>query len=637
MTQRRRRAARAGALLAALSVALALAGTAGAKSFTLPQADVGIVVAKNGALRVRERIQYAFSGPFTGGYREIPLREGETIAGVSVRENGRVYRPGGCTELGCSSPAGTFGVADVGSRTRIVWHYAATDEVRTFDIRYTLRGLAVAYDDVVDVNVKVWGDEWEERLGRLTATLQAPGKVVRAWGHPVWVRGDVQISGTQALLRALDVPAGQFVELRTLIPRSAFTSTDAMRVVSGNGLGRIVAEEQADAAAYERDADRIENAKRHPLRYALYVLLLGLLPALAVVAAVFWLYGRELPTGYDREYEQEPPTDTPPALVPTLLRQGGEAGSFEFTATLFDLIRRDVYSSKPVTTERKTWAGLRTESVADLEISAGTADGTLRPWENAVSHVVDGVIEGGAERLSRFREKIEADREAMSKRFTAFKANVDTEVGNRRWFLSRGALPLALALLVFAGAGALLFYLAIDGWRSVYPRWSDVVLLGVGAAAFLDAAIVLGALTQRRLWRRRSKAGNLEAERWEAFRRYLTDFPRLQEAPPATLELWERLLVYGIAFGIAERVLQAAHLAMPEELAQASSIYWISPGGNLGSGATSLAIGDLASGFGSALAPPSSGSGGGGGGFSGGGGGGGAAAEAAPGSGGGAW
>ena len=68
-----------------------------------------------------------------------------------------------------------------------------------------------------------------------------------------------------------------------------------------------------------------------------------------------------------------------------------------------------------------------------------------------------------------------------------------------------------------------------------------------------------------------------EAERWEAFRRYLTDFPRLQEAPPATLELWERFLVYGIAFGIAERVLQGAHLHMPEELHDQSSIYWITP------------------------------------------------------------
>ncbi len=536
-------------------------------------------VAQNGALQVRERIQYAFSGSFSGGYREIPLRSGESVANVTVRENGRVYRPGGCTELGCIDAPGTFGVADLGGRTRIVWHYAATDEVRTFDVRYTLRGLAVAYDDVVDVNLQVWGDEWEERLGRLTATLEAPGKVLRAWGHPVYVRGDVQLAGDRALLRALDVPAGQFVELRALIPRSAFAATDGMRVVAGNGLDRISGEEQADAAQFEQDADRIEEAKRHPLRYGLYVLLLGLLPALAVVGAVFWLYGRELQTGYDREYEQEPPTDTPPALVPTLLRQGGEAGSFEFTATLFDLIRRGVYASTPVTTERKTWGGLRSESVSDLELSAGDKGEALKPWENAVSHVVDGVIGDGSERLSRFREKIEDERESMSKRFTAFKANVSTEVGNRRWFLSRGALPLALALLVFAGIGALLFYLALDGWRSVYPRWGDVVLLGVGVAAFVNAAIVLGALTQRRLWRRRSKQGNLEAERWEAFRRYLTDFPRLQEAPPATLELWERFLVYGIAFGIAERVLQAAHLAMPEELAQASSIYWISPGG----------------------------------------------------------
>ena len=84
------------------------------------------------------------------------------------------------------------------------------------------------------------------------------------------------------------------------------------------------------------------------------------MPAFLVVGAVFWFYGRELKTGYDREYEQEPPTETEPALVPTLLRQGGEAGSFEFTATLFDLIRRGVFTSKPVTTERSTWGGLRT-------------------------------------------------------------------------------------------------------------------------------------------------------------------------------------------------------------------------------------------------------------------------------------
>ncbi|MDQ3296835.1 MAG: hypothetical protein M3619_09635, partial [Myxococcota bacterium] len=61
---------------------------------------------------------------------------------------------------------------------------------------------------------------WEQRLGRLTATLIAPGRVERAWGHPVSVRGDVTLAGERAALRAVDVPAGRFVELRALVPRN---------------------------------------------------------------------------------------------------------------------------------------------------------------------------------------------------------------------------------------------------------------------------------------------------------------------------------------------------------------------------------------------------------------------------------
>src|SRR5205814_913512 len=172
------------------------------------------------------------------------------------------------------------------------------------------------------------------------------------------------------------------------------------------------------------------------------------------------------------EYEQEPPTDTTPALVPTLLRQGGKAGSFEFTATLFDLIRRGAYTAKPVTSERSTWAGLRTEHLADLELSAGEKDGaTLKPWEQDVALVVDQVLDGGPERLSRFRERIEADRTTMSKHFTSFKEDAAKEIGRLRWFRSSGGPLLAVALVVFAVTAALCLLVAAQRWRSVYPRW----------------------------------------------------------------------------------------------------------------------------------------------------------------------
>ena len=436
------------------------------------------------------------------------------------------------------------------------------------------------------------------------------------------MRGDVTIDGKSANLRAVNVSPHQFVELRTLYPRSAFTSTAGMRVAKGNGLDKIVAEELDDAKQYERDKERIDDAIAHPWRTALIVLALGVLPALAISTFVFWRFGREIRTGYDREYEQEPPTDTQAALVPTLLRQGGEAGSFEFTATIFDLIRRGHYKADQVTTERSVWGGLRHENISDLELSHGTPV-ELTTWETSVTDVVDDILADGPQRLSKFRGEIEDDRTTMAPRFEGFKAAVSGEVTNRSWFRSIGIVPLIAGIVVFAAIGAILAWIAIDGWRSVYPRWSDVVLLALAFAAFVNAAVLFGATTRRKLWRRRSRDAAVEAERWDAFRRYLQDFPRLQEAPPATLALWERLLVYGIAFGIAERVLQAAHMAMPEAMAQASSLYWISGQGNLGSGATAMSIGDLASGFGSALAPPSSGSGGFGGGFSGGGGGGG--------------
>ena len=171
-----------------------------------------------------ERLEVAFSGDFHFGYRDIPLREGESLVNPSVAEDGVAFRRGNETDLE-PGPRGTFGVERRGDTMRIVWYFDAQDQTRAFTISYTLRGVAVAYDDVVDVNLKVWGDQWAEPLSRLVGIETAPGEILRAWGKPVWVRGDVELVGTRATLRAVEVPAHQFVELRTLIPRSAFTST----------------------------------------------------------------------------------------------------------------------------------------------------------------------------------------------------------------------------------------------------------------------------------------------------------------------------------------------------------------------------------------------------------------------------
>ena len=77
--------------------------------------------------------------------------------------------------------------------------------------------------------------------------------------------------------------------------------------------------------------------------------------------------------------------------MPTLLRQGGEAGSFEFTATLFDLIRRGVYTAKPVTT-RALDLGRAAHGARSPTSSSppATRRRSCASWEREVANVVDG-------------------------------------------------------------------------------------------------------------------------------------------------------------------------------------------------------------------------------------------------------
>ena len=162
---------------------------------------------------------------------------------------------------------------------------------------------------------------------------------------------------------------------------------------------------------------------------------------------VWALYGRERGTGYDREYEQAPPTDTEPALVPPLLRQDEAAGSQEFTATLFDLIRRGRYKSTPVDDGAKGLGRpappghLRPAAHARRHEHAAAASSSTRRGR------VDSVIDTDGERLSQLREKIEADRSANAKRFTSFKNAVGSAIDGKKWYVEAGGRMLGLGLV----------------------------------------------------------------------------------------------------------------------------------------------------------------------------------------------
>jgi hypothetical protein len=254
---RRRRFARVILVVAAL-VGLLLPGTAAlAKSYWISEADVSIIVQNDGSLLVTELITFDFSGEFTGAFRDIPLRSGESIESVTVTDNTGPYALGGCTQLGCSSPAGTYGVGSNGDDVRVVWHHESEDERRTFELSYTMIGVSTAYDDVLDVNMQVWGDQWPVGVDRLTAEVIIPGEPeqgsVYVWGHPYDLDGETSLgdNGVSPNLEAQNVPSERWVEIRTAFPVDVLTSTSGAAVVAGDGLQQIVDEENAFAQSGE--------------------------------------------------------------------------------------------------------------------------------------------------------------------------------------------------------------------------------------------------------------------------------------------------------------------------------------------------------------------------------------------------
>ena len=592
------------------------------KSFSISRAFVTVTLARNGEVIVREDLTFDYSGFFTGAYRDIPLAQDVQAGAVQVSEGATAYAPGGNTELGSSDAVGTFGAVRLQQGLRIVWHYQQNGGSRTYTLRYRLRGVVIAHNDAVEVAPQVWGDQWESDLPLLLANVQAAGAPIgtRAWIEPAWLEHRVNVSGGLVVTATEDVPSKRAVILRVLYPPSVL-APDApyARHVNDDVLEATIAREQRLADNAERDRRELQDALDHPWAWIIAACALALVPAGLLGAFAYARFGREHATGTAPEYVHEPPDDLPAALVPSLLAQRVVAGGDQLAATLFDLVRRGRFTMTHVTREESSFAGLRHKEIDDVDLARGDESIELAVVEKPVAAIFDRLTEEGPIALSQVSKTVKdlptADREWFHGRSEAFESAVRNQARQRAFWSGHGMLLKWLSFTGFLLAGGGLLVLGIVGLADPPLIRRDLVITAAGAALALNAVVVL--LLPAPMWRRRRPNLQATAEQWEGFRRYLDDFPRLAEKPADTLPLWERYLIYGIAFGIAERVLEAAKISFP---AIADSSVYV-PALYVHSFSASHFASDLGGAFPS---PSSGGSGGGGGGGSFGGGGGGA-------------
>jgi uncharacterized membrane protein len=445
-------------------------------------------------------------------------------------------------------------------------------------------------------------DAWTVPMGEVRVRVALPGDVapdqLRVWGHgPLTGTVYAQPDGT-VLYSVAPLPAGQMLEARIVFPAATLATTP---VIAETELPTILSDEgrwAADANAARAAARAAEHRKVVAgwTQIALDVL---------AVAALVWAYfrfGREHKVSLPGEYYRDIPADLHPALVDYLWKMG-DLDANAVPATIVDLTRRGVVAVEPLTED----GGLFHKDERTYQLTLDTAK-----WESCdeidkelLGLLFTTVAGGPTVTIPQIKDYAKHNQKTFREQHTAWRKLV-VERGKALGFMeASGAAAARTFGLVGVG---LLASVVVLGWGFHTPLAFVGIPVGIG--------VLVGATT---LKRRTREAAELHAK-YRGLRNYMRDFGRMQEKPPTAVVLWEQYLVLATVFGMADEVIAAMKVKVPEVMqdpAFSTTMWWV--------GAHEMGAQSFASAFSSgfAAATAASSPSGGGGGFSGGGGGGG--------------
>lgn len=502
-------------------------------SYTISKAHIDLCILDDGLLQVDESYVYNFDGEFNGVYRDIPLKDGESI------ENVKVWADGAYPVLKQTSDDGKerlkiYLYADEGHTKKI------SDCKVTVYIQYDMVGVVNVFNDVGALQFKLWGEEWDVGVGKLTAYIELPnGTGNEYYLNPEEFTSSSNIDGNVISAQSNSIPQGKYYELLVIMPVDDFSSSHYAKHVDEDGRERIM--------------KNMEDSKNHDrfwgsLTSIAEILSLVFVPLSAI--ATYFKYGREPKVAYDGIYEREPPTDDPPAVVNAMVDSDtfGEPNKKGFEATIMDLIDRKVFT-------------IHKEN-EDLFLTVTENQENLDRGETIVVKIMNHFANKGVLNLSKLDDRMDSESNAewFLKQFenwqTAVQEEYLTEDVKSRYFDDTGtAIAGAISLLGIAvGIIFAIIYFFFDFAES----WK---LLVVG---IIVAALSYYLLTRRDdIFGRWTEEGRVIYLKWKNFKKFLNDNSLMKEHPPESIVVWKKYLIYATSLGVAKSVEKAMNLQIP--------------------------------------------------------------------------
>ena len=505
-----------------------------AVDYSLTGARIDMEVQDNGLLNVAEEIDYHFDSSANGVYRDIRLKKGQSVENLQVKVDGAYYRydiiPQGNTER-----VKIYLFRDAAKTKKIT---SGTD-VKVY-LQYDMPKVVRVYNDVGEIQFKVWGEEWDEDLDYLYATISFPdNKKLEYWINPPSSDAQSYWEDNILYISSDGVSSGKYVEARAIIPLSEFSSDAPYAQHINKNAKDEIEKIQKDAENEQGFLNSIGSL----MDYLLAIVV-------AVPLAIYYKFGREPKTDYQAIYEHEPPTKDPPAFVNALMesmsKDVGDINEQAFQATIMDLINRGKLG---VGSEEDT------EFTKTTFLTVKNTDG-LERFERALIGILQTFELDGKISFSYMQDCLRSESQARS-----FQSNYNSWCQNfkndylpdevlKEYFDNTGADYLS-----YSGIGAIALGVILVVFSFLFDFNGDFIttiigiLMGViGIGSFLIPSGIPGRYTLK---------GKLYAEKWNKFKKFLEDYSLIKEHPPESIAIWNEYLVYATALGVADKVYKA--------------------------------------------------------------------------------
>ncbi|MEE4311002.1 MAG: DUF2207 domain-containing protein [candidate division KSB1 bacterium] len=580
-----------------------------AKSYSIDHIQIDAEILDDGSLQIEERRTYNFRrDKFSWADYKLPLSDLGRVVNFSLSEGNESYT------LSEEKVKGTYYTRQNDDRFYVKWYYSASNEERTFTLRYRVEDAVTVYDDVAVLYYKFVGEKRRKNVAAVDVKLHFPQPAdtvnVRAWAHGP-LNGTLTFESAGFISMAVrPLSKKNYWEIRTLFPKDWVAQ--ASNVMAGSVKGRILQEEKewAEKANVLREkAAREEAMQQQNDRRALYYASLLVIIGLMLFFYFYQRYGRSHPIRHQGQIMSEIPEGLPPAIA-NYVFTSGQTNANALVSTLLDLARRGFITIDEKQEQNKFLFWNYKSASYTVRLMKETFESQksqLSAYELDMLDFIFGDLAEGYNDIDM--KKLSQSRSKFVKWFARWKKIIKNSWGNRPLYDKssvRGTTISAIlsGLIIVAGILMMIFW----------GMFGLIAILG-GCVLLVISFFIL----------RYTKDVKSMIERLKGLKKYLVKY-HFRNQPGQLQSNLENYLIYGIALGAGTKVIKEIIATVPDWQSAGIIPWYSSTAAHTSPDAFATAVSSMISTVGSTM---SSASGAGGGASAGGGGGAGGAAGGA--------